>query len=265
MLIVASALAVIGLAALVAAVATSNELIAWVCIGASGLGVLLLVVDAVRDRANRRSDGLAALAAAPEETTQVIETTPVIEAVEVAETVDVEAPDAAAEDSFGGPAEEDHPDELVYDTPDHDTPGDDEAVFPEPAEEAAVHIVGEPETAYIVGEPETAYIVGEPETAYIVGEPETEYIVGEPETEYIVGEPETAYTVGEPETEYIVSEPDGVHIVGEEYSDASAPEVRYITGPEGSDTTVVYTYTESAETEYIDNADSPVRGESGDR
>lgn len=56
MLIVALVLAVIGLAALVTAVVTSNELIAWVCIGASVLGVLLLIVDAVRERsASRRS------------------------------------------------------------------------------------------------------------------------------------------------------------------------------------------------------------------
>ncbi len=50
MLIVALVLAVIGLAALVTAVVTSNELIAWVCIAASVVGVLLLIVDAVRDR-----------------------------------------------------------------------------------------------------------------------------------------------------------------------------------------------------------------------
>jgi hypothetical protein len=50
MLIVALVLAVIGLAALVTAVVTSNELIAWVCIGASVIGVLLLIVDALRDR-----------------------------------------------------------------------------------------------------------------------------------------------------------------------------------------------------------------------
>ena len=55
MLIVALVLAVIGLAALVTAVVTSNELIAWVCIGASVLGVLLLIVDALRER-NRRDD-----------------------------------------------------------------------------------------------------------------------------------------------------------------------------------------------------------------
>src|SRR5690242_1223334 len=50
MLIIALVLAVIGLASLVAAVVTSNELIVWVCIGASVIGVLLLIVDALRDR-----------------------------------------------------------------------------------------------------------------------------------------------------------------------------------------------------------------------
>ncbi|MDX1873461.1 hypothetical protein SBI67_15170 [Mycolicibacterium sp. 120266] len=56
MLIIALVLAVIGLAALVAAVVTSNELIAWVCIGASVIGVLLLIVDALRDRSRRNAD-----------------------------------------------------------------------------------------------------------------------------------------------------------------------------------------------------------------
>jgi broad specificity phosphatase PhoE len=50
MLIVALVLAVIGLAALVTAVVTSNELIAWVCIAASVAGVVLLIVDALRER-----------------------------------------------------------------------------------------------------------------------------------------------------------------------------------------------------------------------
>ncbi|MBS9532999.1 hypothetical protein KIH27_05275 [Mycobacterium sp. M1] len=50
MLIVALVLAAVGLAALVFAVVTSNALVAWVCIGASVLGVLLLIVDAVRER-----------------------------------------------------------------------------------------------------------------------------------------------------------------------------------------------------------------------
>nr|WP_090343445.1 hypothetical protein [Mycolicibacterium malmesburyense]CRL74429.1 transmembrane protein [Mycolicibacterium malmesburyense] len=55
MLIVALVLAVIGLAALVTAVVTSNELIAWVCIAASVIGVVLLIVDAVRERSNRKA------------------------------------------------------------------------------------------------------------------------------------------------------------------------------------------------------------------
>ena len=50
MLIIALVLAVIGLAALVTAVVTSNELIAWVCIVASVVGVVLLIVDALRER-----------------------------------------------------------------------------------------------------------------------------------------------------------------------------------------------------------------------
>ena len=53
MLIVALVLAVIGLAALVTAVVSSNEIVAWVCIGVSAIGVILLVVDAVRDRQRR--------------------------------------------------------------------------------------------------------------------------------------------------------------------------------------------------------------------
>jgi hypothetical protein len=56
MLIVALVLAVIGLAALVTAVVTSNELIAWVCIGASVIGVLLLIVDALRERSRGNSE-----------------------------------------------------------------------------------------------------------------------------------------------------------------------------------------------------------------
>lgn len=50
MLIIALVLAAIGLAALVFAVVTSNALVAWVCIVASLLGVLLLIVDALRER-----------------------------------------------------------------------------------------------------------------------------------------------------------------------------------------------------------------------
>lgn len=55
MLIIALVLALIGLVALVFAVVTSNELVAWVCIGASVLGVILLIVDAVRERQQREA------------------------------------------------------------------------------------------------------------------------------------------------------------------------------------------------------------------
>jgi flagellar biosynthesis/type III secretory pathway M-ring protein FliF/YscJ len=61
MLIVALVLAVIGLAALVTAVVTSNELIAWVCIAASVVGVVLLIVDALRERSRRDAGEEAAV------------------------------------------------------------------------------------------------------------------------------------------------------------------------------------------------------------
>lgn len=53
MLIIALVLAVIGLAALVFAVVTSNELVAWICIAASVLGVVLLIIDALQERQRR--------------------------------------------------------------------------------------------------------------------------------------------------------------------------------------------------------------------
>ena len=59
MLIVALVLAVIGLAALVTAVVTSNELIAWVCIAASVIGVVLLIVDALRERSHADDDSVS--------------------------------------------------------------------------------------------------------------------------------------------------------------------------------------------------------------
>ncbi|OBI52213.1 hypothetical protein A5707_12475 [Mycobacterium kyorinense] len=55
MLIIALVLAVIGLAALVFAVVTSNELVAWVCIAASVLGVVLLIIDALQERRRREA------------------------------------------------------------------------------------------------------------------------------------------------------------------------------------------------------------------
>jgi hypothetical protein len=55
MLIIALVLAVIGLAALVFAVVTSNELVAWVCIAASVIGVVLLIIDALQERQRRQT------------------------------------------------------------------------------------------------------------------------------------------------------------------------------------------------------------------
>lgn len=113
MLIVALVLAVIGLAALVTAVVTGNELIAWVCIVASALGVILLIVDAIRERQLKRSTTVVP----PDE-------------VEVA----------------GDPIlEEDYPEEVVHDEPEYDTYSDDEPEYPEPAEESAMHVVGDEE------------------------------------------------------------------------------------------------------------------------
>ncbi|CQD17307.1 transmembrane protein [Mycobacterium europaeum] len=57
MLIIALVLALVGLVALVFAVVTSNELVAWVCIGASVLGVVLLIVDALQERQRRDAGG----------------------------------------------------------------------------------------------------------------------------------------------------------------------------------------------------------------
>ena len=67
MLIVALVLAVIGLAALVTAVVTSNELIAWVCIAASVIGVVLLIIDALRERSSTDAEPEAVHADADED------------------------------------------------------------------------------------------------------------------------------------------------------------------------------------------------------
>lgn len=130
MLIVALVLAVIGLVALVAAVVTTNEVIAWVCIAASALGVVLLVVDAVRERQQRR------LLPVPmdSEPSALDDETAVISEDETA-VIDEEI------------AEEDHPEEIVHDEPEYDTPIDDEPEYPQAAEEAALHVVDEADEA----------------------------------------------------------------------------------------------------------------------
>src|SRR6185295_9027768 len=93
MLIVALVLAVIGLAALVTAVVTSNELIAWVCIGASVIGVVLLIVDALRERS--RGDSGESAAEQYESDAEPVEDYP--EEASVAEESDEPALDSDAE------------------------------------------------------------------------------------------------------------------------------------------------------------------------
>lgn len=118
MLIVALVLAVIGLAALVTAVVTSNELIAWVCIGASVIGVLLLIVDAVRER-SRGATGPAEESDGPDgvDDTDAGAPTEVTAATEVIESDVEDYPHDATE------AEVDRPDDdtvaVVIDQPDN--------------------------------------------------------------------------------------------------------------------------------------------------
>jgi len=148
MLIVALVLAVIGLAALVTAVVTSNEVVAWVCIAASVLGVILLIVDAIRERQNRVPDGAVA---APTEEPDEPEESATADAVAYSEeesadstysTFDADYPEESLDEEI---AAEDHPEEVVSDDPESDIPDDDEPELPEPAEEAAVHTVDETE------------------------------------------------------------------------------------------------------------------------
>ncbi len=102
MLIVALVLAVIGLAALVTAVVTSNELIAWVCIAASVIGVVLLIVDALRERSRADADVPSQEADEdyvedyPEEPTADVDDET---AAAPTETVDSDAAEVAEEDS----------------------------------------------------------------------------------------------------------------------------------------------------------------------
>lgn len=130
MLIVALVLAVIGLVALVTAVVTSNELIAWICIAASSLGVILLIVDAIRERQIKRTRAMAEFAAQAE--TEVIDAVPDNDADR-----DIADEEILDEEIL----EEDHPEEVVHDEPDYDTYSDDEPEYPEAAEESAMHTV----------------------------------------------------------------------------------------------------------------------------
>ncbi|MBU3685145.1 MAG: hypothetical protein FGM25_01900 [Mycobacterium sp.] len=140
MLIIAVVLAVIGLASLVAAVATSNEIFAWVCIASSAMGVILLAADAIRERKQRRWEAIAASTAAADAEAELAKTD-IIETIETGET---------GEAGETGDGAEDAPDEIVHDEPEADMPSDDEPEYPEPAEEAAMHILEEDSTDPVV-------------------------------------------------------------------------------------------------------------------
>lgn len=148
MLIVALVLAVIGLTALVTAVVTSNEVVAWVCIAASSIGVILLVVDAVRERQQRRTGYLTAGSGRTTEFVEYDDESGTSEAAvsEAAESIDETADETADEmgaetgaDLTEETAQEAYPDEVVHDEPEYDTYSDDEPDYPESAEEAAMH------------------------------------------------------------------------------------------------------------------------------
>ena len=173
MLLVSLILAVVGLVALVAAVITNNEMIAWVCIGASSLGVILLIVDAIRERTvqpppgdlTASDDATAPPFVADADATDVIESdvvdstdvgetdvgeTDVIESdvieSDVADSTDVGETDVIESDvaySTDVVETEDHPEELVHDEPEYVMPDDDEPEYAEPAEEAAMHLLDE--------------------------------------------------------------------------------------------------------------------------
>ena len=135
MLIIAVVLAVVGLASLVAAVATSNEVFAWMCIASSALGVILLAADAIRERKQRRIAASALIAADLGADATGSADTEIIEAYSESES--------ESESESGTDGAQDAPEEIVHDEPESDMPSDDEPEYPVPAEEAAMHIVTE--------------------------------------------------------------------------------------------------------------------------
>lgn len=126
MLIIALVLAVIGLVALVAAVVTSNELIAWVCIGASVIGVLLLIADALRSRRDGDPDVDAADADEDEQGVQDYPEEPEMTESEPMASDPAEPDTAASEPDVAG----------VTDTEDaaDDTSGGSVEISPDPEE-----------------------------------------------------------------------------------------------------------------------------------
>jgi len=128
MLIVALVLAVVGLAALVTAVVTSNELIAWVCIAASVIGVLLLIVDALRDRKRDGDEASAEAAEAAEADAVVYDEDYPDEAPVASDYQDSPAADGSA-DADVEPVPHDREEDTTVLTPEHepyDKPGADD-------------------------------------------------------------------------------------------------------------------------------------------
>ena len=176
----------------------------------------------------------------PVEVAEVVEPAEVTEIVyedEIPSSTDYFAHDteyvAAATELSPEVVVEDHPEELVYSEPDYDTPSDDEPEFPAPAEEAAIHVVGD---------------LGEDRGDYF-------YVAS---SEEISGASESA-EIAEDLPAEVVEEV----AVTAAADDPYAAEVFYTPSPEGSADTV-YTYSESAEIEYINAEGSEAADERRD-
>jgi hypothetical protein len=259
MLIAALILAVIGLAALITAVATSNELIAWVCIGASGLGIVLLIIDAIRERFRRpvapaavapvvlapavaepavewpavEGPAVEAVALAESETTEVIE--PIAEAVVVEDEVEDGLEDGgAAEFSYSTADFADEPDIASSDVA-------DSAIAVEDHPEEVVH--DDPDydlpTDDEVEFPEPAEVAA----LHIVSDPATEYVT----EEYVAAEyPAVEY----PAVEYPAVEYPAVEYPAVEYPAVEYPAVEYVAAEEGQ-TAVADAYDTTVTEEYV--------------
>ena len=253
MLIAALILAVIGVAALITAVATSNELIAWVCIGASGLGIVLLIIDAIRERFRRpvvpaavvpavlapaveepavEWPAVEAAALAESETTEVIE--PIAEAVVV---------EAEVEDEVEAEVEDGVEAEFSYSTADFVDESDitssdvaDSVIAVEDYPEEVVH--DEPDydlpTDDEVEFPEQAEVAA----LHIVSDPATEYAT----EEYVTAE--------YPAEEYVAAEYPAAEYVTAEYPAADYPAVEYVAAEEGH-TAVADAYDTTVTEEYV--------------
>lgn len=118
MLIIALVLAVVGLTALVTAVVTGNAVIAWLCIAASVIGVVLLIVDAVRERSGKPA--AAATGAADSGTAEEFDADYPDEP-EAYEADDADADLDAHADTRAIPFDQRHPDQVGAEHPEEPT------------------------------------------------------------------------------------------------------------------------------------------------